>query len=366
MNCLRLWRGRWESKSMNDGQRLLTTTAVCSETEAVAAAAADVVAEADADADAAPAAAVGKGKGGGFQRSKLKSAMMAVKMSVKLDQLWKVDSPETRQLLTTVPILQHLDEEALTKLTTQLEIERYEQDQTILSQGEAGHCMYFMADGDAKAEVEGVGVVKLYKRGDFFGELALTDTGFRSATVTAGWGGARVFVLSREAFVHTVLDDDVIGVLAAEKADYSSHNRLLSKVPILQHLNEEGLTALAEQLTIATFEPQQQIIKMGEEGGAMYFLADGDAIAEVDGVGVVKNYDRSDFFGELALTDWLGVRAATVKAGSGGARCLVLSRDAFESSKIEEGAGDVLSKQEAAYEDDVMTLQLEMQVQCWI
>ena len=90
-------------------------------------------------------------------------------------------------------------------------------------------------------------VDKRYKRGDFFGELALTGSkAVRSASVSAGWSGARVFKLSREAFEMMVLDgQDVLGVLETEKQDYTSYNRLLSAVPILKHLDDTGLTALA-------------------------------------------------------------------------------------------------------------------------
>jgi CRP-like cAMP-binding protein len=53
--------------------------------------------------------------------------------------------------------------------------------------------MYFIEEGDAEAVIKGVGVVMSYKRGDFFGELALMTAEPRSATVRRG-ARARVII----------------------------------------------------------------------------------------------------------------------------------------------------------------------------
>jgi hypothetical protein len=67
---------------------------------------------------------------------------------------------------------------------------------------------------------------------------------------------------------------------------------------------------------------------------------------------VVKTYACGDFFGEMALTDWLGVRAATVRAGHPhGATCLVLGREAFERHVAgNAGAEAVIEEVQRQYE----------------
>ncbi len=61
-------------------------------------------------------------------------------------------------------------------------------DQRIISNGEAGHCMYVILKGAARVSVgnndgEVVELAKLVP-GDFFGEVSLVDDGPRSADVT--------------------------------------------------------------------------------------------------------------------------------------------------------------------------------------
>ena len=56
----------------------------------------------------------------------------------------------------------------------------------IITQGDEGDAMYFIEEGEAEAVIKGVGVVMSYKRGDFFGELALMTAEPRSATVRLG------------------------------------------------------------------------------------------------------------------------------------------------------------------------------------
>ena len=66
---------------------------------------------------------------------------------------------------------------------------------------------------------------------------------------------------------------------------------------------------------------------------------------------VPKQYACGDFFGEIALTDWLGVRAATVRAGTEGAACFVLRRGVFERHLAHnKGAEAMLAKRQEEYE----------------
>ena len=102
---------------------------------------------------------------------------------------------------------------------------------------------------------------------------------------------------------------------------------LLSKVPLLQALNEQERASIADMLEGEEFAANIPIVTVGEEGDAMYFLEEGEATVEINGA-VVMRYSRGDYFGELALLN-NEPRKATVTAGTDGARCLKLSRVAF-------------------------------------
>ena len=134
--------------------------------------------------------------------------------------------------------------------------------------------------------------------------------------------------------------------LAAEEQEWEEQWLLLSKMPLLQTLDESERGKIAEVLEAQQIEPGQPIVTMGEAGDAMYFLEAGEAVAEVQGE-VVKRYARGDYFGERALLR-NETRAATVRAGDDGARCLKLARSSFEQfkSKLDRS---VLAEQEAMY-----------------
>jgi hypothetical protein len=120
---------------------------------------------------------------------------------------------------------------------------------------------------------------------------------------------------------------------------------LLSKVPLLQSLDETERARVADVLEGEEIEPNHPIVVTGDPGEHMYFLEKGDAVAEVKGA-VVMRYSRGDYFGELALlTDQ--PRKATVTSGPEGARCLKLSREAF--NEFAEKCTAILEQRQAMY-----------------
>lgn len=67
--------------------------------------------------------------------------------------------------LQSVPVLQTMSEEAKATLAGCLEAAEAGRGEAIVTQGEQGDAMYFVEEGEAEAEIEGVGVVMAYKRG---------------------------------------------------------------------------------------------------------------------------------------------------------------------------------------------------------
>ena len=122
----------------------------------------------------------------------------------------------------------------------------------------------------------------------------------------------------------------------------------LNTVPLLQHLDEDQRAEIADVMGAEEFDPNVPIVQEGEPGEAVFFLEEGDAEAEVKGVGVVKLYQRGDFFGEMALlTDQ--PRRATVRAGPEGSRCLVLGRAAFDT--LASGCAAILEERQRQYDE---------------
>lgn len=100
--------------------------------------------------------------------------------------------------LREVEILKTMDVYELNKLTMVLKSTMFEDGQEIIKQGEQGDTFYLIITGNAVALKDNVEVMR-YKRGDYFGELALLRNTPRAATVKAQ-GRCKVAYLDRKAF----------------------------------------------------------------------------------------------------------------------------------------------------------------------
>eukprot|EP01043_Picozoa_sp_COSAG02_P055003 COSAG02_NODE_6313_length_3659_cov_122.161798_6_plen_238_part_01 len=137
--------------------------------------------------------------------------------------------------------------------------------------------------------------------------------------------------------------------------DEAAVQLLLSKVPLLQNLDEKERARVADVLEGEEIEPNHPIVVAGDPGEHMYFLEKGDAVAEVKGETVMR-YSRGDYFGELALlTDQ--PRKATVTSGAEGARCLKLGRASF--NEFAEKCAAILEQRKAMYDYNVASEQLK-------
>lgn len=86
--------------------------------------------------------------------------------------------------LEEVPILSTLTKYERSKIADALETQKYPAGTTIIKEGDAGEAFYLLESGEAEAYKEGVErPVKLYHKGDYFGELALLNDAPRAASV---------------------------------------------------------------------------------------------------------------------------------------------------------------------------------------
>ena len=91
--------------------------------------------------------------------------------------------------LEEVPLLSELTLYERSKIADALDTAKFAPGTTIIQEGEKGEAFFFLESGEAeayKSDVEGGKVpVKKYKKGDYFGELALLDDKPRAASVVA-------------------------------------------------------------------------------------------------------------------------------------------------------------------------------------
>ena len=81
----------------------------------------------------------------------------------------------------------------------------------------------------------------------------------------------------------------------------AQHISMLSALPLLAHMDEGSRARVARMLEPVPF-PQggSVIIREGDLGETLFFVAEGDAFAEIKGK-VVMRYEPGDYFGELSL-----------------------------------------------------------------
>lgn len=102
--------------------------------------------------------------------------------------------------LEEVPLLASLKPYERAKVADALDTMKYPLGSTIIAEGDPGDAFYLLESGEAEAYKSGVeGPVKAYKRGDYFGELALLDDKPRAASVVSK-GEVKVARLGRDGF----------------------------------------------------------------------------------------------------------------------------------------------------------------------
>jgi CRP/FNR family transcriptional regulator, cyclic AMP receptor protein len=88
------------------------------------------------------------------------------------------------EALQDVPLFAELDQRELEQLARQLHERRFPEGADVTSEGAGGAGFFVIAEGNADVDVGGERRATLGP-GDFFGEIALIDTGTRSASITA-------------------------------------------------------------------------------------------------------------------------------------------------------------------------------------
>jgi CRP-like cAMP-binding protein len=88
------------------------------------------------------------------------------------------------ETLRNVPLLVELDERELEQLAKQMHERRFPEGADVTSEGAGGAGFFVIAEGNADVTVAGEHRASIGP-GDFFGEIALIDTGVRSASITA-------------------------------------------------------------------------------------------------------------------------------------------------------------------------------------
>ena len=92
---------------------------------------------------------------------------------------------ETEDTLRRVPLFTGVKPKELKKLDRRMTERTFNEGDTITTQGESGIGFFVIEDGNATVSIGGK-IIRTLGPGEHFGEVALIDSGPRSATIIAG------------------------------------------------------------------------------------------------------------------------------------------------------------------------------------
>jgi CRP/FNR family transcriptional regulator, cyclic AMP receptor protein len=107
------------------------------------------------------------------------------------------------QLLTQVPLFTDLAPDDLTQLAAICQERTAAPYEQLVLQNTTGNEMFIIAGGSVEVYIQGLEnerVLVVLGKGQVFGEMALIDQGYRSASVRAGKGGCAVYLVSSQSF----------------------------------------------------------------------------------------------------------------------------------------------------------------------
>lgn len=226
-------------------------------------------------------------------------------------------------------IFNSLEDNELKTVLDAFEEKTFEPGDYVIKQGEEGDVVYLVDTGELDCEKvfkkgDAPTYLKTYKPGESFGELALLYNAPRAATIKAKTS-ALCWALDRQCFNNIVKD------AAIKKRE--KYEATLKQVDLLSTIDPYELTQICDALKPEKVKQGDQIIKQNEEGDKFYILEEGSAYAskiveEGKEEEKVMDYEKGDYFGELALLK-NEPRAASVYAYSD-CKLLALDRMAFK------------------------------------
>ncbi|KAJ0407956.1 hypothetical protein ATCC90586_001984 [Pythium insidiosum] len=254
--------------------------------------------------------------------------------------LWSVERTMFRKIMATtasatqlarvnflknVELLQRLSNNQLQKVAAALKLQRFNDGEFIIRQGEEGNTFYIIVEGKVRCTSRGLGAdssekeLMTLQRGNYFGEMALMLNEPRQANCIAV-GSVDCYVMDRAQFTK------LLGPLRS-LIDRQMRIRVLRSVPLLSSLTDDELDILAHALNVVSFEDNATIIKEGDAGDTFFMISDGKVSVRKSGFEIMQ-LRSGEFFGERALLANEPRAADCVAIGR--VECLTLQRDAFE------------------------------------
>ncbi|KAJ3027150.1 UNVERIFIED_CONTAM: hypothetical protein HDU68_004340 [Siphonaria sp. JEL0065] len=245
----------------------------------------------------------------------------------------KEEYPNMETLLK-FPLFEKLPESAMERIAASCYEVRKKAGQVVINKGEEAAEIFFLLEGTVAVQLEDSRRTHL-KPGSFFGELGVLFKFKRTATVTA-ITDCTVLVVMKTRLDEAINSDPklqkIVEEFAADKeawwkgqkyivsqagfgAEFAQDiaRKDIKKLPIFGSAPENFVQSLAMKIQCFVAEENQNIVSIGEESDAIYFILSG--VLEVVGENGIVHAEMTDgaFFGEVGVLLELK-RTASIRA----------------------------------------------------
>ncbi|KAJ9436627.1 putative Transmembrane protein [Diplonema papillatum] len=179
-------------------------------------------------------------------------------------------------------------------------------DEVIMTRGGEGHCMYFIMAGSMGIINDKTGeVIAVCESGSFLGEIAVLHNCRRTATVAA-LTYSSAFRLRKEAFKEAEeLFPKAIATIrehARDKLQKIKLEEIVMKVPLFAACKDDPvfIQEVVGALEPKVLPPNYEVVRKGEIGSEMFFVAKGELSVRVDGM-TVHTLNEGSYFGEIVM-----------------------------------------------------------------
>ncbi|CAK9440391.1 uncharacterized protein LODBEIA_P44910 [Lodderomyces beijingensis] len=200
-------------------------------------------------------------------------------------------------------LFKQLDENSKKTVISALQSKNFKKDAVIIKQGDEGDFFYIIESGTVDFFVND-SKVNSSSDGSSFGELALMYNSPRAATAIAA-SDVTLWALDRLTFRRILLEGTFNRRLMYED--------FLKDIDIFKSLTDLERSKLADALFTEMYKKGDNIVTEGETGENFYLIESGSCQVSSERLGEIKQLNKGDYFGELALIKDLP-RQATVRA----------------------------------------------------
>ena len=187
--------------------------------------------------------------------------------------------------------MKYLNKQAISKIIEEMSLVEIEQNNFIFKQGTIGNYFYILKSGSAELLVNHQ-LIKILKKGESFGELALLHDAPRSGSIKA-ISNCLLWTMERKNF-RKIIEH-------INKITYEENLQFIDSVSVLSHMEQYQKTILCSHLVLEEFNQGRLIVKKGEFSSCLYIIKTGEVECIDENGIVIRHLKKGEHFGERSI-----------------------------------------------------------------